>query len=241
MASTFTTNKNIEKPAHNDYVDDWDIPVNSNSNIIDACFGNVTTINMTGLSTHSFVAADLQAQTIKFTGTLNSGAIPIKLTNGVSGTFTVVDATTPTDSTSCLNMSWASGGTSYAIPQGITQLMRADGGSLIWAPDASPAVGVPITVTLPGSPSNPIALLQQQVGTGLVIIAGVAPNGTCGYAPPSGFKGQLNIIGTFSNGAGSPVVAMFPSGGGSGVQFSPGHNYIIEVVDNTHIYLMASN
>ena len=35
MTSTFTPNKNIEKPAFNDYVDGWDVPVNSDFTIID--------------------------------------------------------------------------------------------------------------------------------------------------------------------------------------------------------------
>jgi len=36
MASTYTPNLNLEKPANNDYVDSWDVVVNANIDKLDA-------------------------------------------------------------------------------------------------------------------------------------------------------------------------------------------------------------
>lgn len=47
MASTYTTNKRIEKPAAGDYVNTWATPVNSDWDIIDQAFGGVTSLNAT--------------------------------------------------------------------------------------------------------------------------------------------------------------------------------------------------
>jgi hypothetical protein len=50
MVSTFTANKDLEQPAHNDYVDTWDVPVNQNWEDIDTALGSSVTLNATGLS-----------------------------------------------------------------------------------------------------------------------------------------------------------------------------------------------
>lgn len=36
MASTYTPNLNLEKPAHGDRVDDWDQVLNANADVLDA-------------------------------------------------------------------------------------------------------------------------------------------------------------------------------------------------------------
>ena len=43
--STYTTNKNIEKPAHNSYVNTWDSPVNSDWDAIDNSDRKSTRLN----------------------------------------------------------------------------------------------------------------------------------------------------------------------------------------------------
>jgi len=39
MVSTFTTNKYIEKPGNNDYINNWNVPLNSDMDVLDAAFG----------------------------------------------------------------------------------------------------------------------------------------------------------------------------------------------------------
>ena len=50
MASTYTTNKKLEQPANNDYVGNWNLPVNADWSTIDTCFGGYQVLNPTGLS-----------------------------------------------------------------------------------------------------------------------------------------------------------------------------------------------
>ena len=241
MVSSFTTNKNIEKPAHNDYVDDWDVPVNGNMNTIDACLGSVTAINMTGLSSYTFGFADIQSTTIRFTGTLNSGVIPVELTNGVSGQFTIIDATTPTDSTSRISLGWTSGGTSYSLFQGATRLMSADGGGLVWRPASANALPLLTQFNLStfggGGTFN---LTADQLSTGLVIFTGTCPNTTVLGSVPSGFVGSIDFIGAFSNAGGSSILGIQGVGGGIAQQISPGHNYRVAFTSNTQTYLIGS-
>lgn len=48
MTSTFTTNKYIEKPGNNDYINNWNVPLNSDMDVLDAALGSafaVSTIN----------------------------------------------------------------------------------------------------------------------------------------------------------------------------------------------------
>ena len=47
MVSTYTTNKRIEKPANNDYIDTWNVPVNNDWDIIDRAFGGTYTVSLT--------------------------------------------------------------------------------------------------------------------------------------------------------------------------------------------------
>ena len=47
MVSTYTTNKSLEKPGNGDYVDTWNVPVNSDMDVIDQAFGGVTNLNST--------------------------------------------------------------------------------------------------------------------------------------------------------------------------------------------------
>lgn len=47
MVSTYTPNKNLEKPGNGDYVDTWNVPANGDFDIIDQAFGGVTSLNAT--------------------------------------------------------------------------------------------------------------------------------------------------------------------------------------------------
>ena len=53
MTSSYTTNKNIEKPAYNDYATNatgWTSPVNADWDVIDRSLGGVQVMNPTGVS-----------------------------------------------------------------------------------------------------------------------------------------------------------------------------------------------
>ena len=74
MASSFTTNKDLEKPANGDYVGDWEIPVNGNMDIIDKALGGVTNLSLTNANV---TLSDSQAQALRIvlTGSLSANII----------------------------------------------------------------------------------------------------------------------------------------------------------------------
>lgn len=94
MSSTFTPNKNIEKPASGDYVNAWATPVNNDWTIIDEAFGGTTNINVTGISgTVTLTATQYTPPNIEFTGVL-SGIVNYQLPTGVGGLWTIKNSTT---------------------------------------------------------------------------------------------------------------------------------------------------
>ena len=233
MSSTFTTNKNIEKPGHNDYVDTWDVPVNADFDVIDSCFGQAT-INMTSLSSYTLLTSNVQSSALRFTGTLNSGSIPIKLTNGISGPFTIIDATTPTDSTSRLQLSWSSGGNSVLIPQGATQSAFADGTNLIWSRTAAPIVTSMPTITF--SSSNSISLDAAQVTIPYFRVSGTLfGSGLNSVTFPSGTNGAYSVYVSASFGS-APALSFFVSGGSTGYAISSGGGYTFIVVSGVGVF-----
>jgi hypothetical protein len=92
MTSTFTTNKNIEKPAYNSYVDDWNTPVNADWDIIDRAFGGTHTVSLTS-SNVTLTKDQCQNVHILLTGVLTAN-VTVNFPSGVSGFYTVDNVTT---------------------------------------------------------------------------------------------------------------------------------------------------
>lgn len=96
MASTYTANKNIEKPAYNDYAADptgWSVPVNTDWSGIDLAFGASTTLNMTALSGNvTLTSAQYVPLTLIVTGT-PTGTVTYQVPSGVGGQWVVRNTT----------------------------------------------------------------------------------------------------------------------------------------------------
>lgn len=71
MASTFTPNLDIEKPARGDDVGTWDTPVNANMSVIDSKLGTVQAISLAGGSL-TLSQTQTQSAFLNFTGALPS-------------------------------------------------------------------------------------------------------------------------------------------------------------------------
>jgi hypothetical protein len=125
MASTFTTNKSIEKPANGDYVNDWNVPVNADWDIIDKAFGGTTTLNATGQSSTpvNLTATQYQSLILSITGTLTSN-VTYTIPSGVGGQWIVANNTTGSYTTTIASLG---GGTTTAIGQGSITLIASDG------------------------------------------------------------------------------------------------------------------
>jgi hypothetical protein len=121
MTSTFTTNKNIEKPAYNSYVDDWNTPVNADLDIIDRAFGGTHTVSLTS-SNVTLTQDQCQNVHILLTGVLTAN-VTVNFPSGVSG-FYIVDNVT----TGAFTVTLASAG---AGPLSVTA--RQDANTFIWS------------------------------------------------------------------------------------------------------------
>lgn len=125
MASTFTTNKNLEKPANNDDINTWDVPVNGNSNTIDTALGGLTSLNVVGISgTVALSLSQVTPPNILLTGA-QSADIIYTIPNGAGGFWSVTN-----DATGGHNITFASatpGASSFIIiPQGETVAIKCD-------------------------------------------------------------------------------------------------------------------
>lgn len=145
MASTYTTNKSIEKPGNGDYVNTWNVPVNNDWDIIDASLGGTTTINATGASgTVTLSASQYRPPTIIITGTLTAN-VTYRVPSGVGGQWVVFNNTSGAFS---IIVDSGGGGTSVGVPQGQKVLLYSDGTNV--------ALGVTVTAATAGGSSGQV-------------------------------------------------------------------------------------
>jgi hypothetical protein len=166
MASTYTVNKSIEKPAYNDYAANptgWSGPVNTDWDIIDKSFGGTTVKNPTGVSgTVNLVASEYQSAILVIGVSISSAAtltanVVYQIPSGVGGTWNVYNNTTGAFTVTFAN---AGGGTTFAIPQGEKRIIYSDG------------TNIRESVTLPAVYPPPFA-----AGTAIVFAQTAAPTG----------------------------------------------------------------
>ena len=99
-----TANKNLNEPANGSYVNTWDVPVNSNTTILDLALGGAQLINLTGNVTTPIVlvsaytgaypanSASYLPQQLELTGTIGV-ATAIQVPAGVGGMWAVNNLT----------------------------------------------------------------------------------------------------------------------------------------------------
>ncbi len=152
MTSTYTTNKNIEKPAYNDYAANptgWSGPINTDWDIIDAAFGGVTVKNPTSVSGTVALTTSEYQKLILIIGV--SATSPATLTAnvtytiplGVGGQWIVYNNTTGAYTVTIAQAS--GGGSSVAVQQGARTCIYSDGTNVAIADDR---------ISVPGSTSQ---------------------------------------------------------------------------------------
>lgn len=92
MVSTYTTNKNLEKPGNGDYVDTWNVPLNGDMNLIDQAFGGVTFLNATSGSA-VLAANEYVSLIINVSGAIGS-TVTYTIPSGVGGQWIVLNTAT---------------------------------------------------------------------------------------------------------------------------------------------------
>jgi hypothetical protein len=131
MASTFTTNKNIEKPAYTDFASDptgWTNPVNGDWDTIDRAFGGTHSVSLTNANV-TLTATQCQNARIRLTGAITAN-ITIFFPTVISGLFVVDNETT-----GAFVITLASAG---AGPESVIAVQSAN--TLIWLDAATNSV-----------------------------------------------------------------------------------------------------
>lgn len=136
MASSFTTNKDIEKPGNGDYVDTWNVPVNGDMTVIDYVLGSSISFNATTgsqtlgtydhttkvLSTYSYIP-----MFINITGAISAN-VTYTIPSAVGGQWIVYNSTT--DATTgpwTITFASAGGGTSVVVPRSTRMVIVSNG------------------------------------------------------------------------------------------------------------------
>ena len=183
MASTYTTNKVIEKPGNGDYVNTWNVPVNDDFDIIDASLGGTTTLNATGASgTTTLSATQYRPPTIIVTGVLTA-AVTYRIPSGKGGQWVVFNNTTGSFS---VTFDSGGGGTSVIVPQGQKVLIYCDGTNV--------ALGVTVTTTTAGGSSGQV---QYNSGGSLAGSANLTYDGTGNLVLGATLVGRLDVRNAF--------------------------------------------
>jgi hypothetical protein len=143
MASSFTTNKNIEKPAYNDYAANptgWSGPINADWDIIDRGFGGVQSKSTTGSTPVNLNITETQNLVLIISGTLVANAlVTLPLNTAASGIVAgqwIVKNITAGSFTVTISPT-SGGGTSVVIPQGETVSIFSDGTNVAFADNPS--------------------------------------------------------------------------------------------------------
>lgn len=143
MTSSYTTNKQIEKPANGDYNNTWSTPVNNDWDIIDQSLGGQTALNVVSASgTVALTVSQYRSPIIIITGLLTAN-VTYQIPAGVGGFWYVYNNTTGAYTITFAN---AAGGSTLTLAQGYTTTVISDGTN-IGRGDTAPGVGGTGTVT----------------------------------------------------------------------------------------------
>jgi len=135
-----TTNTGLNQPAYNSTSPTWDQPLNFNETILDAVFGNTTSVAMpTGASatttltgpTSTGSLGQTQAMRITLTGSLSANQV-LQFPSGVAGRWIIYNTTSGAFS---ITVSSAGGGTAVLAPQGYNVSIYSDGTNIRYTDD----------------------------------------------------------------------------------------------------------
>lgn len=196
-----TTNLALNEPAYNSTSPTWDQPLNNNATILDAIFGNTTSIaltnsNVTLTGPSSSGGGNTQAMRIKFTGAISANIIVTVpaiggfwiFTNATSGAYTVTIAS-------------AGGANSVIAPQGYSVFLYSDGSGIYPADNGL------------------LNSLTSLALTGTLSVGGASTfNGTSAFNATATLSGSSSTLAAILQNAAEPVTIV-GSGASSTINF----------------------
>jgi hypothetical protein len=126
MASSFTTNKVLEKPGNGDYVDTWNVPLNGDMDIVDQAFGGTTSLNATGGSA-TLTDTQYRSLFLSISGAI-SASVVYTIPSGKAGQWIVFNSTTDSSGGPwTITFASGGGGTSFVVPRNTRMHIVSDG------------------------------------------------------------------------------------------------------------------
>lgn len=170
MVSTYTTNKRLEKPGNGDYVDTWNVPVNSDMDVIDQAFGGVTLLNGSSGSA-VLVSTQYRSLFFKVSGAITA-SIVYTIPSTVGGQWIVYNTTTDSGG-GPFSVTFASGGggLSVNVPRNYLVQIISDGTNIYSVPAQSNATLSRTSYT--ASASQTVFNVSYNPGYLLVFVNGV--------------------------------------------------------------------
>lgn len=186
MASTFTTNKKIEKPASGDYNNAWAAPINADWDDIDNALGGNSAIVVTGVGagTYALTLPQYQPVNIAFSGTISAN-LNYQLPTGIGGLWTISNATS-----GAFTLTFSvNGGGSIVLPQGQRSLVICDAINLALAQTIATAFS-----QLTGQVSNgqvPVGAVTQWQTSLAIAMSQVSGALLVSQLPATAYRGTL--------------------------------------------------
>jgi len=203
--SSFTTNKNLEKPNNGEYVDSWNVPLNADMNVIDAALGSVTNLNATAgnatLSSNVSSNVTYINMALNVTGAMTANVV-YTIPNAVGGMWIVRNATT--DSVGgpwTVTVASGGGGSNVTVLRGKASMIWSDGTNIRNVDENVPSIGTVTSVGVSGGSTGLTTSNSPVTTNGTITIGGVlnvASGGTNLTAFGTGVSGALaaNVTGT---------------------------------------------
>ena len=187
MTSSYTTNKGLEKPGYNDYVNSWNVPLNSDMDVVDSSLGSTYSIALTNANVN-LTQTNCQNARIKLTGLLSAN-VTIYFPAGVGGFFIIQNTTTGAYT---VTLASAGGGTYVAASggNGVTQstFIFSDGTNITFADDLRLQLnaGAGISISAGNNPTiSNTGVLSFNTRTGSVSLTSSDVTTALGYTPPT--------------------------------------------------------
>lgn len=206
MVSSYTTNKNLEKPGNGDYVDTWNIPVNSDMDVIDAALGGTTSLNATSGSAN-LTASQYQKVALNVTGAMTAN-VSYMIPNGVGGFWIVRNGTTDSSGGPWnVTITSGGGGSNVTVIRGRSTMVWSDGTNIRDVSENIPSIGTVTSVDVSGGTTGLTTSGGPITTNGTITIAGTLAIANGGTGVTSFGTGVQTAFGANVTGNGGMVLA----------------------------------